>query len=124
MIMQLSGGDADERVEAASWLLEKADVSALPHLLHTLTHCEPAVRHTALVLIRDLHRRANERRDLDLRVALEADNVISAISSCLYDENPLNVLAANIALNCIANPAAKSALKIWRGQRDGTGPLE
>jgi hypothetical protein len=123
LVDQLYDTDLEIRLQAATQLAGEADSRDLPLLLKGTTHIDPAVRHATLVLIRDLNRRANQCRDADLRVALEAEQVINAIAHCLRDENPLNVLAANVALNCIATPAAKNALKQWRYEKGETGPL-
>jgi hypothetical protein len=124
LVEQLYDTDLELRNQAAAQLAIEADACLLPSLLLGTTHSDPTVRHATLVLIRDLNYRANQRRDADLRVALEGDDVINAIAACLRDENPLNVLAANVALNCIASPAAKRALKQWRYEKGETGPLE
>jgi hypothetical protein len=123
LIEALCSADQEARHDAAALLEREANVEMLPRLLGVLTHADPAVRHTMLVLVRNLYRTANMRRDADLRVALEADAVICALAGCLRDDHPLNVIAANVALSCIAAPKAKQHLAEWRREQGGTGSV-
>lgn len=116
LIAQLSSSDYQTRLAAAYRIGSQAAASSIPLLLNALADGRPECRHAALIALRVLHSQANARKDAQLRVLLESDKVIDALARALRDSYQEAVIAASMALQMIATPAARSALDEWRDE--------